>query len=308
MKKSILLLLALSTAMWSGCSSSLYPEVDERLTSLPIQPHANEVELFFAGEWPKEEYIKVAALETQGGAYITLIKSLQAKARAYGADAILVQDKKMISNVHTEISSERVTTTATSSLAGIAIKYKKNLETGLIPKSQEIEMYDPVSGTYHPLLALHFSPEGEIIAKEEKHESAAVMYNNYMLPYTLRALKEKGAGWTHRHQEGFVVERELHRNGMLQKHMAFDYDTARRLKEIRITELRGVTQKISYTYNQAGQLTQRDIFRNDTPHIQEKYTYDAGGQANQVQIYNTNLPEKMPLLRSTFTYYTLEEI
>ena len=63
-----------------------------------------------------------------------------------------------------------------------------------------------------------------------------------------------------------------------------------------------------YTYNEAGQLTQRNIFRNNKPYIQEVYTYNASGQASQVLIYNTILHEKMPLLRSTYTYYTLEEI
>ncbi|MDX5419272.1 MAG: hypothetical protein LPK09_08640 [Hymenobacteraceae bacterium] len=308
MKRTILFALTLSTILLGGCTSDLYPEVDERLTSLAMQPHANVIEIFFGGEWPKEEYIKVAALETRGGPYITLIKSLQSKARAYGADAILVQEKKIIPDVHTEIITDRIATTTINSLSGIAIKYKKNLDTGLLPKFQEIEMYDAVTGTYHPLLSLQFSPGGEITGKEENHESAAVMYNNYMLPYTLRALKEKGGGWTHREQEGFVVERELHRDGLLQKRMEFYYDTARRLKEIRIRDLDGINQKISYTYNEAGQLTQRNIFRNNKPYIQEVYTYNASGQASQVLIYNTILHEKMPLLRSTYTYYTLEEI
>ncbi|WP_299706240.1 hypothetical protein [uncultured Pontibacter sp.] len=308
MKNPLLFALALITGMLGGCASDLYPEVDERLTSIPIQPHANEVELFFAGELPKEEYVKVAALETRGGAYITLIKSLQAKARAYGADAILVQEKKEISDVHTKIITDRVTTTTLSSLSGIGIKYKKNLDTGLLPKSQDIEMYDAVSGTFHPLLSLRFSPGGEITAKEEMHESAAVIYNNYIHPYTLRTLKEKGAGWTHRQQEGFVVERELHRDGLLQKHMAFDYDVARRLKEIRIREVYGATHKINFTYNETGQLSKRTILRSSNPYIQEEYIYNASGQASQVLIYNTNLPEKLPLLRSSYTYYTLEEI
>jgi hypothetical protein len=308
MRIPLLFTLAISPALLSGCTSGLYPETDERLTTIAMQPHANEVELFFVGEVPKDEYIKVAALEAHEGAYVTLIKKLQMQARAHGADALLVQMKNTTPEVHTDIITERVTTTPFSSLAGIAIKYKKNLDTGLLPKHQEMEMYDAVSGTFQPVLALQFSVGGDIVAKEEKHRQAAMLYNTYIQPYTWRRLQESGPGWTHRQQEGFVVEREKHMNGMLQKQMAFGYDTARRMTEIRIWEQGGATQKIRYTYNEAGQLAQRDIFRGEKPFIQEMYTYDAGGQASQVLIYNTNLPEKLPLLRSTYTYYTLEEI
>lgn len=311
MKKMLLLVLALSTVMLSGCTSGLYPEVDEKLTSLPTQPHAREVEVFLAGEWPQEEYIKVAALETRGGEntpYIKLIKSLQAKARAYGADAVVVQDKKFISDVHTEIITERVATTGWSALTGIAIKYKKNLETGLMPKIQEVEMYDPITDAYHPLLALQFSPGGEIIAKDEKHINAAVMYNNYIQPYTLRHLKAPGAGWTHRQQEGVVVERELHRGSLLQKRMEFDYDVARRLKQIRIHNVGGASEEINYKYDAAGHLIQRIILRDSKPYLLEEYTYDESGQAREVQIYNINLPEKLPILRSTYAYYALDEL
>ncbi len=292
----------------SGCTTDLYPEVDTRLTTIATKPHTNEVELFFVGEVPKEEYIKVAALEAHQGAYVTLIRKLQTQARAHGADALLVQAKNVMPDVYTDIITERITTTPYSSLAGIAIKYKKNLDTALLPKQQEVELYDAMSGAFQPVLALRFSVGGDIVAKEEKHPRAAMLYNTYIQPYTLRTLQESGPSWTHRQQEGFVVERQQHIGGMLQKQMQFDYDPARRITEIRIKEQGGATQIISYTYNEAGQLTQRDIFRSGKPYIQEVYTYDAKGQASQVLLYNTNLPEKLPLLRSRFSYYTLGEI
>lgn len=287
----------------SACSPSLHPEADERLTKVPAQPHGYEIEVFFAGEWPREEYIKLAALETRGGEnvpYAYMIKNLQDKARAYGADAVVIQEKNVVSDVYT--------TNTWSALTGVAIKYKKYLDTNLLPKSQQVEMYDPTTGAFQPLISLAYWPDGELKAKEELRENAAFIYSNYIGSYTMRYLQERGPGWSHRMQESFVVERELHRDGMLQKRMEYDYDTARRLKQIRIRNVRGASEEINFVYDEAGRLSQRTILRSGKPYIEEVYHYNEAGQAYEVQVYNTNLPEKQPLLRSTYTYYTLEEI
>lgn len=311
MKRTLLSVLVVATATFAGCTPGLHRQVDERLTSLPIQPHTNDVDVFFGGEWPKEEYIKIAALETRGGenvAYIEQIKSLKAKARGYGADAVVVQEKKFISDVSTDVISDRVSTLGWGVLTGIAIKYKKNLDMGLVPKYQEIEMYDPVVGDFQPLLTLHFSPSGEIQGRDEKHETATIMYNNYIHNFTFRTLQAPGNGWVQRAQEGYVVERELHKAGELQKRIEFEYDVERRLKQVRIQNVRGAAEEINYLYDEAGRLTQRIINRSSTPYLQEEYTYDAEGKVSEVQLYNINLPERLPVLRSFYAYYTLEEL
>ena len=302
MKKTVLLMLLTGAVSLTACSPSLYPELDERLSTLPAQPHSFEIEVFFAGEWPQEEYIKLAALETRSGEnmpYAYMIKNLQDKARAYGADAVVIQEKKFVTDVHTH---------SWSALTGVAIKYKKYLDTSLMPKSQQVEMYDPTTDNFQPLINLAYWPDGELKAKEELHKNAAFIYSNYIGGYTLRYLQERGPGWSHRTQEGYVVERELHRDGLLQKRMEFDYDSARRLKQIRIRNVRGATEEINFVYDETGRLSQRTILRSGKPYIEELYHYNESGLAHEVQIYNTNLPEKLPPLRSTYTYYTLEEI
>ena len=286
----------------TACSPTLYPEVDERLSTLPVQPHPYEIEVFFSGEWPQEEYIKLAALETESGGnmpYAYMIKNLQERARAYGADAVVIQEKKFVSDVYTN---------SWSALTGVAIKYKKYLDTSLMPKSQQVEIYDPMTGDFKPLINLAYWPDGELKAKEELHQNATFIYSNYIGSYTMRHIHERGPGWSHRTQEGYVVERELHRDGMLQKRMEFDYDMSRRLTQIRIRNLRGATEQINFVYNEEGRLSQRTILRSGKPYIEEVYHYNEEGLAHEVQIYNTNLPEKLPLMRSTYTYYTLEEI
>ncbi|WP_299989887.1 hypothetical protein [uncultured Pontibacter sp.] len=310
MKRTLLLALAWSALSLAGCTSSLYPEIDERLTTIPTQPHNNEIEVFFRGEWPQEEYIKLAAIEVHGGentAYIDMIRGLQMKARRYGADAVMVQENNLTGDVYSNRVGN-IETARWSILSAVAIKYRKNLDTGLMPKYQQVEVYDRATNAFQPVLTLAFTPDGVIQEKEELHENAAVIYNNYIGKYTMQNLRQSGAGWSHRTQEGYVVERQLHRDGMLQKSMEFDYDTFRRLKRIRIKSLKDMSEEINYAYDEEGRLSQRTILRSDRPYIQEEYTYDASGKANQVLIYNTNLPVKSPLLRSTYTYYTLEEI
>lgn len=304
-------MLSLSAAMLTGCAPLLSPQVDERLTQLPIRPHTNEVEVLFSGEWPKEEYVKVAALEARGGEntpYINLIKSLQAKARAYGADAVVVQGKNFTADVYTSVITGRVNTDGTSTLPGIAIKYKKNLETSLMPKHQYIEAYNPIAATYEPMLALQLSPTGEIKEKEQWHEDAVALYNNVIYSYSLRHLLEPGSGWKEHQQEGYVTERQLHKGGLLLKRIIFEYNKERQLQRIQIYRPNGFSEEISYTYDLVGRLVKRDITREKLPYLTEEYTYDDKGQATEVEIFHASTPELIPFMRSRFTYYTLEEI
>jgi hypothetical protein len=311
MKRSLLFVLAIGTWVLTGCVPGFYQEVDERLTALPMEPHTNEIEVLFAGEWPQEEYIKVAALETRAGEnvlYIDLIKNLKAKARMYGADAVLVQEKGFIVDVNTQVFSRRVETTNTGVLTGIAIKYKKNLETGLMPKQQEVEMYDPIASNYVPLLKLQFSPGGEIRDKNEWRDNGFMLYNTFIKEYSLRQLKAAGPGWTQRRKDGFVKERKQHRDGLLVKRLVFNYTPGRQLQQVRILVPDGISEEINYTYDAAGRLVSRNIQRNNAPYLLEEYTYDESGQVNEIQLYNTSLPEKIPFLRSTYAYYSLEEL
>ncbi|WP_143741255.1 hypothetical protein [Pontibacter ramchanderi] len=311
MRKTILLMLMAGATSLSACTSTLYPEMEIPLSKIPLQPHANEIDVFFAGEWPQEQYIKLAALETRSTEYVpyaSMIRNLQDQARAYGADAVVIQEKNIVSDVHTDVITNRVHTTNSSGLVGVAIKFKKNLDTNLLPKSQQVEVYDAKTGTFQPLIDLAYLPNGNLKAKEELRENAALVYSNYIGNYSMRHLRDHGPGWSHRLQEGYIVERVLHTDGILQKRMEFDYDTAKRLKQIRIKNMKGPSEEINFVYDENGRLSQRIILKSGKPYLEEVYRYNEAGQAAEVQVYNTNLPVKQPFLRSAYTYYTLEEI
>ncbi|MHC2990358.1 hypothetical protein OB13_01690 [Pontibacter sp. HJ8] len=312
MKRTLRIVFTLAVISLTGCTNDFYPAVDERLTAIPVQPHNKAVEVFFAGEWPKEEYVKIAALEARGGEatpYITLINRLKASARAHGADALVVQEKSYITDVYSN-SDRMVATSGTTALNGVAIKYKKNLDLGLMPKQQQIDRYDPVSDTFEPVLNLQLGIDGEITAKEESRADAMNIYNVYLHDYTERhLLKEQSAGWTERRQEGFVTERRLHsEKGMLLKYLRFQYNMQRQLQQVIIEKSGRQTEEVRYTYNDAGKLTSRSIDRDKMPYLQEDYTYDANGKVSEVQLSLNTREGMKPLLRSTFAYYTLEEI
>ncbi|WP_157578458.1 hypothetical protein [Pontibacter roseus] len=311
MKKHLRITLSLTALLLAGCTSDFYPAVDERLTTLPVQPHNKEVEVFFAGEWPKEEYVKLAALEARGGEstpYITLINDLKARANAHGADALVVQGKGHITDVHSS-ADHMVSTTATSTLTGIAIKYRKNLDLGLMPKLQHIELYDSKVQAFKPLLNLQLGVGGDITGKEELLQNAFNFYKVYVQEYTPRnLLQEHGRNWQERRQEGFVVERQLSFDGILQKRMRFNYNAHRQLQQVVIEKSGRQPEEVQYTYNEAGQLTTRSINRDKKPYLREDYTYDADGKVSEVQLHIATKNGQEPLLRSTFAYYTWEEI
>ena len=311
MKKLILFALVLSAATFTACTDDLYPALDERLTAIPAKPHNKEVEVYFAGEWPKEEYVKLAALEAHGGSgthYITLINQLKKKGQSVGADALVVQGKNFITDVYST-ADRMVTTDPISFVTGIAIKYVRNLDLGLMPKQQQLELYDPATATFDPILNLRLGIGGDIIGKEELKENASRFYNTYMHEYTEHhLLREEGAGWTELRQEGFVTERKLHHNGIQQKYLRFRYSPQLQLQQVFIEKSGRTPEMVQYTYNEAGKVVSREISRGQKPYLLEEYSYGEDGKVSEMTLYITTKNGREPLLRSSYTYYTLEEI
>lgn len=292
-----------------------YPSNEnERISDIPTQPHQEEIQLFFSGEWPKEEYVKIAALEVTGGentSYVALVKALRKRAQGYGADAVMVQDKNTVSDV----SSFRtdVSTYNTSLLQGIAIKYKKNLDLSLMPKRQELQLYSMETSSFQPLLNLQLSPGGEVKEKEVLQPQATDYYNRFVKRYSEHHLvKEQGNHWIQKEQEGYVVERQQVQHGIILKQVEIEYNAARRITKIMVKEPNTLQQDeqevITYIYNEAGQLVSRHITRKKVPYLLEEYTYDSSGKVEQLQVYIPKAEGKAPFLKSDFAYYSLEEI
>lgn len=290
---------------------------NERISDIPTQPHQEEEQLLFSGEWPKEEYVKIAAIEVAGGentSYVALVKALRKRAQGYGADAVMVQDKNTVQDVSSSTYNSTVSTSSTSLLQGIAIKYKKNLDLSLMPKRQELQLYSMETSSFQPLLNLQLSPGGEVKEKEVLQPQATDYYNRFVKRYSEHHLvKEQGNHWIQKEQEGYVVERQQVQHGIILKQVEIKYDAARRITKILVKELQAPQQEveleeIDYTYNEAGQLVSRHITRRKIPYLLEEYTYDSSGKVGQVQVYTPKAEGKAPFLKSDFAYYSLEEI
>lgn len=295
-----------------------YPaSTNERISDIPTQPHQEEVQLFFSGEWPKEEYVKIAALEVTGSettSYVDLVKRLRKRAQQYGADAVVVQEKNIMSDVSSSVYNRTVSTDNTSQLQGIAIKYKKNLDLSLMPKQQELQLYNVETRSFQPLLNLQLSVGGDVKEQEALQPQATDYYNRFIKRYSEHHLvKEKGNNWIEKEQEGYVVARQQMKNGILLKKVDIEYNKARRITKIQVEEPSASQQEvepevINYTYNEAGQLVSRHIMHGKMPYMLEEYTYDGSGKVEQVQLYAAKPEGKEPFLKSSFAYYTLEDI
>ena len=309
--KSIILALAVCCGLGS-CTTGMYSSVNDRISEVPTVPHERDVELYFAGEWPKEEYVKIAALEARGGEntrYAQLILKLKDQAQKHGADAIVIQNKEFISDISAISSSRTISTTTTSELHGIAVKYKKNLDLSRMPKQQQIQVYNAHAQTFEPLLNLHLSYGGAVTSHEELQPDAMKFYNTYAKPYSEYALlHEQNQYWSSHEQKGYITARQLVRNGSILKSVQVEYTPQRQISKITIEEPGAKKEHIDYKYDADGKLTARYIYRDNVLFLQEKYAYSPAGMIEQVKLYTSNEQGEMPLLQSTFAYYTLQEV
>jgi hypothetical protein len=313
MKTTKTLLMAATLCLGLGaCTAGYQANLSERISDVPTQPHQQDVDLFFTGEWPKEEYVKVAALEVRGGEttrYADLIKQLKVKAQLYGADAVVVQEKGYISDVSSTNTNRAVGTLTTSELHGIAVKYKKNLDLGQMPKLQQVQVYNSETKAYEPALNLQLAYNGDIEKREELKPDAINFYNGYIKPYSkFHLLDEYSPYWTQIVQKGYVVARQLVRNGTTLKEVKVEYTPDHKIKKIYIEEQGKAKEYINYTYDSNGNMLARHIYRDNVLILTEKYTYSTAGQVEQVNLFAKEQQGEKPLLQSTFAYYTLAEV
>ena len=115
------------------------------LTDIPIKPTSNKVDVFFSGEYPKQDYYKVRILEVTGSnGYNELLANLKVQAQQLGFDAIQILSKsdysKQDNSVGTAITQGLVSGLVGNKnavynapiineqrLSAIAIKYKSNM-------------------------------------------------------------------------------------------------------------------------------------------------------------------------------------
>lgn len=316
----IALVLGLQSCAEPFYATDPYKTPNARLSALVLPPHTNEVELFFTGEAPKDEYIKLAAIEAKGpeySSYGSLVMHLRQSAQKFGADAILVQDREYRSNT-SNFGSSFVSTDNYPELRGIAIKYRKNLSLAQIPKEQNIQFYNPDKNAFEPALQLKLTLGGEIEEKKEVMPLAMNHYTNFIQQYSMQhLLQEQSPNWRSKDENGRTTHRQLHNRSFTEKDILFHYNTANQLEEIKIMHyspqtlavLKTQSERIAISYDTSGRIAERTVYRNDAPYLREVYHYNqATGAVDAVDTFLVSQEKERPFLKSEFTYYSPEEI
>ncbi|QCR24013.1 hypothetical protein [Pontibacter sp. SGAir0037] len=320
MLAAMALLLSLQSCTDQIYTTDPYRTPNARLTSLMLPPHKKDVELFFKGETPEEEYIKIAAIEARGPedtSYGSLIKHLQLSAQKFGADAILVMDKNYKSNTSNwTYNSRNISTDNYPELHGIAIKYRKNIDLTQIPKEQEIHFYNQETSSFEPALHLKLTYGGGVEEKEELNPLGMQHYTNFIKNYSLQHLMyEDNKNWKSREVDGKITHRQLTKQGLPVKQVQFIYNPDGSVAEIQLQHYHegyntdSYAEKILISYNEEGKVKERTIFRSDNPYLREVYHYDqSSSRLDVMETYIVNQEKDTPFIKTAFAYYDPEEV
>lgn len=126
--------LLLPLLFFSSCtpfySGQYLTATKNSLSSIPLRPHSNEIDVFLDNEKPTKPYYKVKLIETQAGPQVSsdeMLMRLKQQARAEGVDAIIINDIGRQANTTTTIpSSDGVI--AYQKLVGLGLKYKERID------------------------------------------------------------------------------------------------------------------------------------------------------------------------------------
>ncbi len=100
------------------------------LSTIPLRPHSNEVDIFMNNEKPTKPYYKVKLIEVQAGPEVSsdvMLMRLKQQARAEGVDAIIINDIGRQANTTTTIPSGDGVI-AYQKLVGLGLKYKERID------------------------------------------------------------------------------------------------------------------------------------------------------------------------------------
>jgi len=124
--------LLIPLVFFSSCTpyySGKYLTASENsLSTIPLRPHANEVDVFLDNEKPSKPYYKVKLVETQVAASLSadeMLIRLKQKAKEEGLDAIIVNDIGRQTNTTIPSTDGLITY---QKLVGLGLKYKERID------------------------------------------------------------------------------------------------------------------------------------------------------------------------------------
>ncbi len=101
---------------------------ENSLSTIPLRPHSNEVDVFLDNEKPSKPYYKVKLVETQVAASLSadeMLIRLKQKAKEEGLDAIIVNDIGRQTNTNIPSADGLI---AYQKLVALGLKYKERID------------------------------------------------------------------------------------------------------------------------------------------------------------------------------------
>ncbi|MBC3539509.1 hypothetical protein ACFSC6_18460 [Rufibacter sediminis] len=298
---------------------------ESRLSFLPTPFQDKDVEVFFPGEKPTDTaFVKVAILEKKvmgnAVAYSELVNAIKTEAKLQGMDAVLLLNKGqntrlvregVLSQVIAETIAGRdlepeYSSVTTHELAGVGIKYKKNLQ--YLPeyvKSKDIFLLKDGQETHMGSVAI----DHEGIPRKASISSAddQTIYEQYIQPYDVNhLLKEEGPRWKYSAVQGRVKKRMLlsPTDGTTLKTIKIKYNDALLPAEL---EMRSGTfllpETILFSYNEQRKPVEKRVLREKQLYLRDVFSYNENGKLESILHYKVQDGQEVPFLKTVYEYY-----
>lgn len=287
-----------------------YP-TNKKLVQIPTIRHSQPVKVFHLDEKPDTPYVKIALLEASRGAsdsYANILQDLQLQAQDEGVDAIMIF--KFQTGMRSYIDSEGyMTSYAVKEILAYGIKYESNFDyLSFIPKVETIYLYNDSTMAFDKKYYRQFDLFGKFV-----DFNCSSDFNNFLYQYSLTDLVQEQENWTYAVQGNLISERRFSLNANTKK-CKFNYDSLQRLSLINIEthqEKVGAytvtyKQQVLLSYNEYGQLHQKDIYPNPMNKVafyREIFRYDAFGKLEEKLIFRYSNGERIPMAKCFYTEF-----
>jgi hypothetical protein len=290
----------------SACSYQTY-HLPQQLLYIPLEPHRNDVELYFNAELPAEkDYYKVIGLSVSGEDYNTLLIGLKEKGRQTGVDAIINVNQATYTIGGDIISSYQI-------LQGVGIKYRKNMEY-ISRQLKQKNVYQYKNPVTEPVMIYQapFHMMGHEIISNQRPDS---LYKRYVRNFSLEFLLDDTQHW--RYSEDFsgkVTVRQRMLPGSVNPVVTcrFTYNAAGNVNQINVTHHQSypaVQHQIQLVYDDQGRVAEKQIYnRKKQLQYREVIHYDADDRVSRIILTRIRAGQENPFLRTDYEYYTVDEL
>ncbi|MEJ8842428.1 hypothetical protein WG954_08535 [Lacibacter sp. H375] len=158
----------------------LAPQINS-LSSIPLRPHKNDVDVYFNTDKPTKPYYRVKMVEVQGDPFLSsdqMLSKLKEQAKREGIDGLLISDVgKQANNTTTLPSGDGVI--AYQKLVALGVKYKERIDyMDQILKEQTVKLW-PDDNPEPKIFTISFDLNGQLLPFKDGFEKQFFNYEIY---------------------------------------------------------------------------------------------------------------------------------